>query len=61
MKPYYFRIKDPMEFLRYYLRLYEEDYGRTKAWKISRLIPVSMKGKKVLDVACEGLLFLSCM
>ena len=54
MEPYYFRIKGVREFLKYYLSIYEGDYNKIKAWKISRLIPVSMRNKNVLDVGSGG-------
>ena len=54
MEPYYFRIKDIRDFLRHYLSIYEGDYSKTRAWKISRLIPSSMRGKEVLDIGCGG-------
>jgi len=52
-KPYYVKIKDPQEFLRHYLSIYEGDYNKARARKIISLFP-ELKGKKVLDIGCGG-------
>lgn len=52
-EPYYLTMKDPQEFLRHYLSIYEGDYGKARALKIISLFP-ELKDKKVLDIGCGG-------
>jgi len=52
-EPYYFRIKDPCEFLRYYLSIYEEDYNKARAKKIVSVFP-ELRNSRVLDIGCGG-------
>jgi len=50
----YYKIRNVREFLKYYSRIYEQDYKKARAHKVISILPSSMKGKKVLDVGCGG-------
>jgi 2-polyprenyl-6-hydroxyphenyl methylase/3-demethylubiquinone-9 3-methyltransferase len=52
-EPYYLKIKDPQEFLRHYLNIYEGEYNKTRAQKIISLFP-PLRDKRVLDIGCGG-------
>ena len=52
-EPYYFKIIDPYEFLRYYLNIYQGDYNKRRARKVISLFP-ELKDKKLLDLGCGG-------
>lgn len=51
-EPYY-KIKEPHEFLSYYLNAYKSEYRQQRALKIIQLFP-NLNGKKVLDLGCGG-------
>ena len=59
-EPYYLKIKDPQEFLRHYLSIYEGDYNKSRARKIISLFP-KLRDKKVLDIGCGGGFYSSFM
>jgi 2-polyprenyl-6-hydroxyphenyl methylase/3-demethylubiquinone-9 3-methyltransferase len=53
VKEYYYTIKDPQEFLKYYSNSYKGDYKKGRARKIISLFP-ELKGKRILEVGCGG-------
>ncbi len=53
-KPYYLAIQDVSDFLRYYERIYTNDYHSRKASIINSLIPSSIMGGSVLDLGYGG-------
>jgi 2-polyprenyl-6-hydroxyphenyl methylase/3-demethylubiquinone-9 3-methyltransferase len=52
-KPYYFKIKDPKEFLKHYLSIYGRDYHKERSQAVISLFP-ELKDKRVLDIGCGG-------
>jgi 2-polyprenyl-6-hydroxyphenyl methylase/3-demethylubiquinone-9 3-methyltransferase len=52
-EPYYLRIKNPREFLNYYLNIYKGDYSIRRAKQVISLFP-ELSDKRVLDIGCGG-------